>query len=133
MKKTALGIPVLLLIIGLALFGCDNGPVPPTPTVVPIPATTVQMAPTSFVQTTRTIKAGQALLFSDTVDGGGLHIICLGHDQQCDTNAQGPSTLMSPGFTINPGTTKAVVFPTAGTYQITCTVHQNMNLTVIVQ
>jgi plastocyanin len=133
MKKTALGIPVLLVMIGLALFGCDNRPVPPTPTVVPIPATTVQMAPTSFVQTTRTIKAGQALLFSDTVDGGGLHIICLGHDQQCNTNAQGPSALMSPGFTITPGTTKAVVFPTAGTYQITCTVHPNMNLTVTVQ
>jgi plastocyanin len=85
------------------------------------------------VQTTRTIKSGQSLLFSDTVNGGGFHQICLGHNQMCNTKATGPSALMSPGFMIQSGNTMSVAFPTAGTYQITCTVHPNMNLTVVVQ
>ena len=132
-KRAMLGVPVLLLVMGLALFGCGKVPGVHTSTGPSVASTTVQMGPTSFVQSTRTIKAGQALLFDDTYQGGGLHIICMGKDQQCDTSAQGPSALASPGFTINPGATKSVTFPTAGTYQITCTVHANMNLTVTVQ
>ncbi len=128
MKKTLLGVPVLLLVV--ALFGCGKAPEAHGPSV---PATTVQLNTNNFVQTTRTIKAGQTLLFSDTVDGGAFHQICLGHNQLCDTKAPGPSMLMSPGFTITAGGTKSVTFPTAGTYLITCTVHPNMNLTLIVQ
>jgi plastocyanin len=131
MTKTALGIPVLLVMVGLALFGC--GKVQGVHAGPSVPATTVQMATASFVQTTRTIKAGQALLFSDTVDGGGLHFICLGHNMQCDTSAKGPAALMGAGFQIAAGSTKSVTFPTASTYQITCSVHPNTNLTVIVQ
>jgi plastocyanin len=130
MKKTALGTPVLLLMAGLALFGCGKVQGAQTST---LPTTTVQMDPTNFVQTTRTIKAGQSLLFDDTAGGGGVHQICLGHDQLCNSSAQGPAALMTGGFAIQAGSTKSVPFPTAGTYQITCTVHPNMNLTVIVQ
>ncbi len=134
MKKTALGIPVLLLVIGLALFGCGKVPGGGTVSTGPsIPATTVQLAPTNFVQSSRTINAGQTLLFDDTYDGGGTHVICLGHDMMCNTSAQGPAALIHPGFTISPGTTKSVTFPTAGTYAITCSIHANMNLTVIVK
>jgi plastocyanin len=134
MKKSVLAIPVVLLLVALALFGCGKVPgAHNTGGQSSVPSTTVQLNPTNFVQTTRTIQAGQTLLFDDTVGGGGLHIICLGNDQQCDTSAQGPSDLMNGGFTINPGGTKMVTFPTAGTYKITCTVHPNMNLTVTVQ
>ena len=132
MKKAALGIPALLLVIALFLFGCGKVPGVHTTTGPSVPATTVQMATTTFVQATRSIKAGQTLTFSDTVGGGGLHIICLGKDLICDKTATGPAALMDPGFTIQPGATKAVVFPTAGTYQITCSVHPNMNLVVTV-
>jgi plastocyanin len=133
MKKAALGIPALLLVIALLLFGCGKVPGVHTGTPAPsVPQTTVQMATTTFVQSTRSIKVGQTLTFSDTVDGGGLHIICLGKDLICDKTATGPAVLMDPGFTIMPNTTKAVVFPTAGTYQITCSVHPNMNLVVTV-
>jgi len=134
MKKAALGIPALLLVIALFLFGCGKVPgVHNTGTSGPAVAqTTVQMGSTTFVQSTRSIKAGDTLTFDDTVGGGGLHIICLGKDQVCDKAATGPAAVMDPGFTINPGATKAVVFPTAGTYQITCTVHPNMNLVVTV-
>jgi plastocyanin len=130
-QKAALCIPVLLLVVGISLLGC--GKVPGVHTKTPgVPNTTVQMAQTSFVQSTRSIKAGDSLLFDDTVDGGGLHIICLGKDMTCATSATGPSALMGQGFTINPGGTKSVTFPTAGTYDITCSVHPNMNLVVTV-
>jgi plastocyanin len=130
-KKPVLGIPVLLLVVALVVFGC--GKVPGVHTTSGVPSGTVQMDPTNFVQTTRTIQAGQTLTFDDTVGGGGLHVICLGKDQLCDKTAQGPTDLMNGGFTINPGATKAVTFPTAGTYQITCVVHPNMNLVVTVK
>ncbi|PWT77455.1 MAG: hypothetical protein C5B60_02715 [Chloroflexi bacterium] len=132
MKKSVLAIPVVLLVVALLLFGCGKVPGVHNNNSG-VPSTTVQMGPTNFVQATRTIHAGQTLLFDDTSGGGGLHIICLGNDMACDTSAQGPSDLKSPGFTINPGATKSVTFPTAGTYKITCTVHSNMNLTVTVQ
>jgi plastocyanin len=130
MKKGMLGVLVLLVAVGIALLGCGKASGGPS---VSVPNTTVQMNTDNFVQTTRTIKAGQTLLFSDTVDGGNMHVICLGHDMRCDTQAQGPSALMSPGFTINAGGTKSITFPTARTYQITCTLHPDMNLTIIVQ
>jgi plastocyanin len=134
MKKSVLAIPVVLLMVALMLFGCGKVPGGHNSNIGPsLPDTTVQMNPTNFVQTTRTIKAGQSLLFDDSVGGGGLHIICLGNDQVCDKSAQGPTALLNGGFTINPGGTKSVTFPTAGTYKITCTVHPNMNLTLTVQ
>jgi plastocyanin len=133
MKKSVLAIPVILLVVALLLFGCGKVPGGGNNNGSSVPNTTVQMNPTNFVQTTRTVHAGQSLLFDDSVGGGGTHIICLGNDQQCNTSAQGPSELKSPGFTISPGGKKSVTFPTAGTYKITCTVHPNMNLTVTVQ
>jgi plastocyanin len=131
-QKAALCVPALLLVVGISLLGCGKQPGVPTTIRPSIPNTTVQMDPTNFVQTTRSIKAGQSLLFDDTVSGGGLHIICLGKDQTCDKTATGPSELMGDGFTISPGSTKSVTFPTAGTYDITCSVHPNMNLVVTV-
>jgi plastocyanin len=132
MKKSMLAIPVVLLLVALVLFGCGKVPGGGN-TTSSVPNTTVQMGPTTFVQATRTIHAGQTLLFDDTSGGGGLHIICLGNNMACDKSAQGPSELMNGGFTINPGKTMSVPFPTAGTYKITCIVHPNMNLTVTVQ
>jgi plastocyanin len=130
MKKGMVGVLVLLVATGIALLGCGKASGEPSASV---PATTVQMNTDNFVQATRTIKAGQTLTFSDTVDGGNTHVICLGNDMRCDKQAQGPSVLMSPGLTIDAGGTESITFPTAGTYQITCTLHPDMNLTVIVQ
>ena len=130
MKKGILGVLVLLMVVGIALLGCGKASGRQS---VSVPDTTVQMNTDNFVQVTRTIKVGQTLLFSDTVGGGNTHVICLGHDMQCNAQAQGPSVLMSPGFTIMAGGSKGITFLTAGTYQITCTLHPDMNLTVIVQ
>jgi hypothetical protein len=133
MKQALLSIPILLVVAALALGGCGNGPGTQSSTGSSVPATTVQLSPTDFMQTTRTIRVGQSLLFDDSVNGGSLHIICLGRNQVCSTSARGPAALMRGGFTIQPGTTKSVTFPTAGTYSITCTVHPNMNLAVVVR
>ena len=134
MKKIALAIIPLALILALALIGCGKTPGGSGNATQPAAAPgTVDMDPTNFTTHAVTIKAGDAVHFVDTAGGGGTHVICLGKDQQCDTSAQGPQEVMSPGFTITPGQTKDVVFPTAGTYQITCTIHANMNLTVTVQ
>jgi plastocyanin len=132
MKTAVLCIPVVLLVVGISLLGCGKQPGVHTTTGPSIPDTTVQMDQTNFVQHTRSIKVGQSLLFDDSVSGGGLHIICLGKDQTCDQSAKGPTELMGNGFTINPGATKSVTFSTAGTYNITCSVHPNMNLVVTV-
>lgn len=132
MKKIVLAVVPLALILALALIGCGKpiGGSSNTPAAAP---GTVGMDPTNFTIHSVTIHAGDTVHFDDTVGGGGTHIICLGKDQQCDSSAKGPQDVMAPGFTINPGGTKDVVFPTAGTYQITCTLHSNMNLTVTVQ
>ena len=132
MKKIALAALPLALILALALIGCGK-PIGGAKTPASVAPGTAGMNATNFTVQSVTIHAGEAVHFDDTVDGGGTHIICLGHDQQCDPTATGPQVVMSPGFDISPGQTKDVVFPTAGTYQITCTIHQNMNLSVIVQ
>lgn len=132
MKKLALAIIPLALILALALIGCGKqvgGSSSPSTSTAP---GTVGMDATNFTTTTMTIKAGDAIHFDDTVNGGGTHFLCLGVDQQCDKTAQGPQQLMT-GFTINPGSKMDVTFPAAGTYKITCTLHQHMNVVVTVQ
>lgn len=132
MKKIALTALPLALVLALALIGCGK-PIGGTQTPATTAPGTVGMDPTNFTVHAVTIHAGDTVHFDDNVGGGGTHIICLGKDQQCDSSAKGPQEVMAPGFTINPGQTKDVVFPTAGTYQITCTLHSNMNLAVTVQ
>jgi len=92
------------------------------------------MSAGDFSTTSLTIKAGQAVHFTDPVGVGGPHTICLGANGACDTSAQGPLVLTGDGFTMNPGdAAKDVTFDMPGTYKITCSIHPAMNLTVIVQ
>ncbi|HEX9413094.1 MAG TPA: plastocyanin/azurin family copper-binding protein [Ktedonobacterales bacterium] len=94
----------------------------------------VSMVAADFSMTSITVKAGQAVHFTDPAGTGGTHTICLGTDGACDKGAQGPQALQSPGFTINAGDpAKDVTFDTPGTYKITCSIHPSMNLTVTVQ
>jgi len=92
------------------------------------------MVAADFGTTSITIKAGQAVHFTDPAGTGGTHSICLGADGTCFEGAKGPQALQSPGFTINAGDpAKDVTFDTPGTYKITCSIHPSMNLTVTVQ
>ena len=94
----------------------------------------VEMASVNFVQHAVSVQAGQAVVFKDPQATGGYHVLCLGMDQTCKSNAQGPSELnTSSGVTFNAGDPdKSIVFPNAGTYTVTCTIHPNMNVTVTV-
>lgn len=94
----------------------------------------VDMAATTFVQSSVSVKAGQAVTFKDPQGTGGYHILCLGKDQTCKSDAQGPSELnASSGITFQAGDPdKSIVFPNAGTFTVTCTIHPNMNVTVTV-
>jgi plastocyanin len=98
------------------------------------PPGTIGMDATNFVVHAVTVKVGDTVHFVDPAGSGGTHVICLGKDQSCIASATGPTALKGPGFTINAGDpSKDIVFDTAGTYDITCTVHPNMNVTVTVQ
>ena len=132
MKRIGLAaIPVALLVVILA-SGC--GKVPGVHTSSTTSPNTVEMAATDFVQHAITVPAGTTVHFVDPSSTGGTHVLCYGHNETCNANAQGPSKFANPGVTVNPGDpTLDVAFPTAGTYEITCTVHQNMNVTITVQ
>jgi plastocyanin len=94
----------------------------------------VSMAESDFSATRVTIKAGQAVHFTDPAGVGATHIVCLGSDGNCDTAASGPQALEGSGFTINAGDPpKDVLFPTPGSYKITCSIHPSMNLIVTVR
>jgi plastocyanin len=94
----------------------------------------VSMAASDFSATIITIKAGQAVHFTDPAGIGATHIVCLGSDGNCSATAQGPQALEGDGFTINAGDPpKDVPFTTPGTYHITCSIHPSMNLTVTVR
>ncbi len=125
MKKLSLALIPLLLLVAMFAIGCGKPAATSTGG-----GNSVAMDATNFVTHTITIKAGTALTFDDS--SGGYHVICLGKDQVCDQTATGPTELMGQGFVINPPEKKDVTFATAGTYDVTCTVHPNMNLTVTV-
>jgi plastocyanin len=131
MKKLALLVLPLLLLGAVAAAGC--GKTPGTPSGPSGPVDHVEMDATNFAVSAVTVKAGVPFNFVDPTDTGGLHIICAGHNGKCVANADAPSALADPGFTINPGDTKTVTFDKPGTYQVACTVHPDMNLTITVQ
>lgn len=130
MKKATFALVPVLLLLALALGACGKG-APAGNTTGTTSANTVTMGTSNFDQHTITIKAGEALTFDNS--NGAFHQICLGKDMTCNKTAQGPQQVQGDGFAINAGEKKQVTFANAGTYDITCSVHPNMNLTVTVQ
>jgi plastocyanin len=93
---------------------------------------TVSLGAGSFVPTSVTISAGQAVRFVDPASGGGTHKLCLGSGGACDDAAQDPVELVAPGLSLAPGATQSVSFLHPGSYVVTCTIHPSMQLTVSV-
>jgi plastocyanin len=125
----------LVLMGGLVLAACsasDGGSTSATSTSGLPVGGTVTLGSGSFAQTRLTISAGQAVRLLDPTQTGGTHRLCLGADGHCDTGAQGPDELHDPGLLLMPGDTKDIGFASAGQYQVTCTIHPSMNLTVSV-
>lgn len=92
----------------------------------------VHMGLTSFVQSSVTIPKGSKLALVD--DGQYTHILSNG---SWVNNAQRPAVEAGAptvsNVTVNGGDIEIGPFNTSGTFHIFCTVHQGMNLTVIVQ
>ncbi len=134
MKKLGFALVPVALVLALAIAACGKTPsTGATSNNTSTPSNVVSMTSDNFVQHSVTVKAGQAVEFDDPAATGGVHVICLGNNMTCDNSATGPSALQNGGFTINPGEKKDVVFDKAGTYQVTCSVHPDMNVTVTVQ
>ena len=130
MKRLAFAFIPALFVLALIVGACGKQVGNSSST----PPGTVTMDATNFVVHAITVKAGDTVHFVDPAGNGGTHVICLGKDESCNASATGPAALKAPGFTINAGNpTKDIVFDTAGTYDITCTVHPDMNVTVTVQ
>ena len=125
----------LLIIVGLCgiltvlLVACGG-----TMTSVSTTPNTVHMDDSDFVQSSITIKKGTSLTLVDD-DPVTPHIIANG------TWANGtPKAVREPGapavnnVQINGGSSGSIgPFTTTGTFKLYCTIHPNMNLTVIVQ
>jgi plastocyanin len=130
MKKAAFARVPLLLLLALALSTCGKGSAS-SPGGTTTAGNTVTMNTTNFDRHTITIKAGESVTFDNS--NGAFHQICLGKDMQCSKSAKGPQEVEGDGFSINTGAKKTVTFADPGTYDIACSVHPNMNLTVTVQ
>jgi plastocyanin len=151
MRKLAL---VFLLLCAATLAACGGAAASSTPTDTPLPpaptATTAPAPPTattgagssaaiigmglqSFQNPNVTIKAGQAVTFNDPADTGNVHNLVTGSNGQFSAEAGAPSQFASAsGINFAPGQSMDIVFPTAGTYKITCTIHPGMEATVTV-
>ena len=98
---------------------------------------TVYMDPTNFTQHAITVAANQPVHFSDTKQGGGLHILCVGTGtggtNTCSNSGNAPTGLLGKGTTFNPGEVKDFTFTKPGAYHVICTVHPGMYIDITVQ
>ncbi len=93
-------------------------------------AATIHLGVGRFIDTSASIKAGQAVTFDDSQ--GGPHNLVTGSNGTFTQEAGAPSQFVSSGIMFSAGDVKTITFPTAGTYMITCTFHPSMEATVTV-
>jgi plastocyanin len=105
---------------------------PPTATSSAGGAATIKMGSINFTVDSATVKAGQAVMFIDPTTGG-IHHLVTGTHGTFSAEAGAPTQLATAdGVSFSPGDSTSIVFPTAGTYTITCTIHPLMEATVTV-
>jgi plastocyanin len=81
--------------------------------------------------TNLTVKAGNTVTFDDS--SGGPHHLVTGTNGQFASEAGAPSAFAtSSGVSFSGGDMRSIVFPTAGTFNITCTIHTSMQATITV-
>jgi plastocyanin len=95
---------------------------------------TITMGVAFFVGNTNlSIKAGQTVTFKDPASTGGTHDLVTGTQGQFTAAAGAPTEFGTrDGIDFSAGMSKTITFPTAGTFQITCTIHPPMQATIIV-
>jgi plastocyanin len=120
-------LPKVLLGVSLVVAGIY---LPPFSAPVHTPASTaVGMKHEGFTATVITIHRGQVVTFTN--DSRWIHIIGPGNDAHLtvpDKEPVSPRVLLERNQTYTSG-----VWNTPGTYYMTCTVHPEMNLKVIVE
>lgn len=120
MKRWAIALGLLL---SLAAVGCSR--------VQAVAQNEVHMGPANFKQATASVKAGQPVKFIDDPDGA-THYLVIGQNGQYIPTTGAPTELTGTGTAFAVGDTKLIVFPTAGTYTVTCTIHPGMLVTITV-
>ncbi len=124
-KKVLMGL-ALLAILTTVLAACSirdtAGPAGPT----------VHMGNADFLQSSITIQKGQSILLVDDV--ASTHIITNGQwkDNKAVSATESGAPTYNKTFGGNDSDTLGP-FNTSGTFHYYCTIHENMNLTVIVQ
>lgn len=132
-------LPVLLILaVSIAVVGCGQGSAGGTSGGGSGGVSnTVYMDPTNFTQHAVTVAANQPVHFSDTKQGGGLHILCVGTGNggtnSCSKSGDAPTGLLGDGTTFNPGEVKDFTFTKAGAYHVICTIHPDMYIDITVQ
>jgi plastocyanin len=105
---------------------------PPTATSSAGGAATIKMGSVNFTVGNATVKAGQAVMFVDPTSGG-IHNLVTGRHGTFAAEAGAPSQFATAdGVSFSPGDSMPIIFPTAGSYAITCTIHPLMEATVTV-
>src|SRR5262245_64955276 len=120
MRRFSLSVALAtLVVLGIAGCGGSSGGAGNA-------SNTITMDAASFGgNTSVTIKAGESVTFDDSA--GGTHMLVIGTNGQFSAANGAPSELSSAsGLALSAGDTKTVTFATAGTYQITCTIHPSM-------
>jgi plastocyanin len=97
------------------------------------------MTTSNFTTHSATVLEGQPVTFDDTINGGAVHILCVGSgtggegSDHCDSATQAadaPAVLVGQGLIIMAGEKKQITFPTAGSYHVICTVHPGMYIDI---
>jgi plastocyanin len=124
------------MLIGAILIGATVQPGPSgvvsTGTTSTNGVPTVHMSAANFTQSSITIAKGSKVLLVDDV--AVTHILANGSWQRSTaTPANEPDAPAVNNVQVNGNSIQIGPFTTAGTYHLYCTIHQGMNLTIIVE
>ncbi len=120
------------MVIGAILIGAIVQPAASAGTTYTNGVPTVHMSAGNFDQSSVTIPKGSKLLLVE--DFSSVHILANGSWQNGVPKPE--KELGAPAINnvqVSSNSVEIGPFPIAGTYHIYCTVHQGMNLTIIVQ
>jgi plastocyanin len=141
MRLARRGVPLgvaVLVVLALCVAGC--GPLLSVTALsvgegTSAPYGVVEVGISTFLQRQVTIKAGQSVRFVDPPSGGGVHFICVGERQRCQPTSGTPAALANPNglYIANGQAPISVPFKTPGVYQVICTIHPEMEVSIVVK
>ncbi len=146
-KLTAIVLPLALL-GALVVAACGKTPGTASSNTPSGPVTTIYENSALFVDASgnpihaATVKVNTPITFSDTINRGGTHFICVGSSgstggsNACLSSGNGPKEFYGgsgfSGMMMSGPNTYPITFPNTGTYHVICTVHAGMYVDVTV-